>query len=279
MNHVGRAGVLHRLPVDRQRLADVHRIAVELLRHNPRPHRSEGVVALADEPVRPAEARLFLRAPAAIRHVELDGVAEDVILRLRRGHILRLLADDDGQLALPVDPLAPARHQDVVAVADDGAFHRLEEQIRGAAILPACVRFLLLFLGCAGLARVAVVVGGRIQALAGIDDRRERLDRRHVPDVGRTAAAIQLLGGGEPRHDLLDALRDAAVVAHDQVLHVRTETGPWRPTRSSFRTRDWRRRGRSRSNRGARRRPSAGRRWRMFPACTPRRPARPPVHS
>ena len=137
VDHVACARLLHLLAAHAEGLVQVlHRVAVELLRHDPRAHWREGVVALADEPVG-RERVSARRSSSPVGDVDGDRVAEDVVRRVGGRDVLGGAADHRAEFDLPVGAVAAVRDDHLVAVADDRAPAGLQEEIGDAAVLPA----------------------------------------------------------------------------------------------------------------------------------------------
>ena len=201
----------------------------EFLRRDERAHRRERVVVLRDQPVG-AEARVA--AAAAVRHVVLERVAEDVVhapaLALTRAAGRPMTTPSSHSHSICVRPTGRRTASPSATIAPGSlmnmnGFQRVSPAARSqmpGALDRAGGR-------CAGrrrgLRRVALaharhldvvlaVVHGDVQHRRRIHDRRQDLQRADVVDVGRPRVA-------DGAHDLEDA-RAQPVVARDQILHV-----------------------------------------------------------
>src|SRR5688572_32793000 len=132
----------------------LHRVAVELGRDDPWPHRGERVVSLADEPVG-ALAEAARRTAASIGHVVVNRVPENVVPRLVRRHIPGGPANYDPEFYLPIDAVPTPRQHHFILVADDRSTRGLVEQVRNAAVRHALGTCRGPLLGRARLAGVA----------------------------------------------------------------------------------------------------------------------------
>src|SRR5262249_41507475 len=153
---------------DRQRV----RIGGLVGRHQYRADRGEGVERLADHPL----LAFLLELPVAGRDVVTDRVAGDVANGVCRLEVPPALADDDYQLGLEIDFLAPRRQHNIFAVADQRR-RVLAEEDR------------LLGYGGAAFDGVVAVVQAETNNLGRVGDRGQELDR-----VGRVAHGV-----GPPR--------------------------------------------------------------------------------
>ena len=174
MDHIAGGRLLHFGIADTQRLPEVfHRVAVELLGHDPRSHGRKSVVAFPDEPI--GSQRVSPGRPApTIGDIERDHIAKNVILSVVGGHVFRGAADHRAELDLPVGAIPAVRDHDGIAVADDRALAGLQKQIRDAPILtPLPSRLRALLLG-ARLVDVAIEVDRGVEYLSGVHDGRER---------------------------------------------------------------------------------------------------------
>ena len=204
----------------------VHRILHELFGHDEGPERSEGVVVLADEPI--GAAHLAVATAAAIGHVDLHRVAEDVVGRAGDRHVLRGLADDHVELALEVDVGASARHHDVVERAgDDG--RRLLEQIRVVARIAG--RPLPDARSAHGLRRGfrrgagALLLGGDARRVlhvvaAGVQHDHRLHGRQHLQRIERVGVSGHRPGGGDVPGNGSQPSFPVGVVTRDELLHV-----------------------------------------------------------
>ena len=95
--------------------AELLGILDELLRHDEGALGSVGVVGLAHQPVG-AEARIA--PPAAVGDVVLQRIPEDVVGRLREGHVASPPADHEQELTLPVHLVAAGGDADRLPVRD-----------------------------------------------------------------------------------------------------------------------------------------------------------------
>jgi hypothetical protein len=78
-----------------------------------------GAKVSCDFPTVQSDPVPVVAASFSIGHVVLDRVAEDVVCGLRDGHLRGLAADDDAELACPVDLAAAGWYSDGFAVGDD----------------------------------------------------------------------------------------------------------------------------------------------------------------
>ena len=218
MDHVAGLGVLQHRAADAEGLAQVlHRVAVELLGHDPRALRREGVVALAHEPVR-AGGVAAGGAPAAVGDVDRDHVAEDVVLRVAGRHVLRRPAHDRAELDLPVGAVAAVRNHDGVAVAHHRAAAGLEEQIGHAALFAPPAHLGRPLFGARAFADVAVEVDRGVQNLARVHDGRP--GPQFVDVVDEVGAVGAQPVGHHVVDDLVQPVLQAVLVAPDQLQHV-----------------------------------------------------------
>ena len=222
VRHARRARVLHRRSRERERDPELVRVGEELLRHDEGPEGCEGVVALAQEPVG-AVPRIAASPP--VGDVVLQRVAEDVLAGALRRHVVTPPAHHHGQLALPVDPVAPRRDADRLPVGDHGR-PWLDEQV---GIVPRVVRpprpdaglRLRWRGGCRQGLRPALhlravlgVVHGRVEHGLGAD-RGPDLQGLQLVDVAGTGR-----GGAAFPGDRVQALAQAVLVPLDQLRHV-----------------------------------------------------------
>ena len=121
--------VLLDLAVHREPDEQIHVVAHEGARHQERAGRGEIVVALAVEPIRAQARTIGANLQIAGGNVVGRHPAGDVIERALGLDVLARLADDAGDLRLPVDLFHAARDGDVVIGAGQRA-RRFEEQIR-----------------------------------------------------------------------------------------------------------------------------------------------------
>ncbi len=115
---------LHARAVEVEGEVERLRIRHLVLGHEPRPQRSEALVALGLDPFAGAA---LLQAP--LRHVVADAIAGDESKRVRLRHLLRRAADDESELDLEIHALPIGRHQDRVIRAGN-AGGRLGEHDR-----------------------------------------------------------------------------------------------------------------------------------------------------
>ena len=126
---------------------------------------------------------------AAIAQVIHDAVAEHVVVRVRFGHSQRRFADDDGELAFPVDVPA-GRNEERLAWIDDARAGRLREEDWIFLVRIGFVRRLLLRTpGREHLTGVQLVVRGR------------REDVVRIPDRCLDRDLVELEGVRRSRHD------------------------------------------------------------------------------
>src|SRR6056297_2945824 len=124
VDHRFRRTLLHGLAVDLQPHGQRLRVGDLVTGDEPGPDLAEIVAALA---LRPLAGMLDLEG--AFGNIVRDRVAGDMGQRVRFRDVFRAGADHDGELHLPVGLLRPARHDDRVVRAADGA-GRLHEDDR-----------------------------------------------------------------------------------------------------------------------------------------------------
>ena len=106
MNHVTRSRLLHGLTVYAERLPHFcHRIAIKLLRYDPRSHGCERIMSFADEPVGP-QGIATGRATASIRDIHGDGITKYIGFSIFRRYILGRPTDNRAQFHFPVRSVA-----------------------------------------------------------------------------------------------------------------------------------------------------------------------------
>ena len=239
-------------------------IAERFGRDDPRPHGRAGLEVLLAQPVG-AEVPVLTLAEVAQGQIVDDGIAGDVVHRIRFGDISPRLADHGADLGLPVDLFGNLRQPDRGVRADDAMQRRLDEEIGpgGRLVRRFAARHLLHVVG---------VIGGGAEYGARIQDRCKqghvvqpprcggggRASRRGIggeafqcrlgqlPIVqdgkgGAVIDAVRRAQCGEVQHLLADAQpgarpavlareREQRIIRHIIVLPVcsRPRSGPWR---------------------------------------------------
>src|SRR5215467_13059476 len=136
MRHPLRIGVLHNLAAKTELNCKLLRVLDEFLRYDKRTQRREGVMGFSEQPVR---AMPTVASAAAVGHVVLQRIAENMLRRSFHRHTASRTSDDNIQLTLPIDTLTAIGNSNRFAVGDH-CRNRLGEQIW---VLPRVVRLAL----------------------------------------------------------------------------------------------------------------------------------------
>src|SRR5215813_14403282 len=136
MRHPLCIGILHDLAAQTELDCKLLRVLDEFLRYDKRTQRCEGVMGFSEQPVR---AMPTVASAAAVGHVVLQGIAENMLRRSFHRHTTSRTSDDNIQLTFPIDTLAAIGNSNRFAVSDH-CRNRLGEQIW---VLPRIVRLAL----------------------------------------------------------------------------------------------------------------------------------------
>src|SRR5215475_6366917 len=100
MRHPLCIGILHDLAAKTELDCKLLRVFDEFLRYDKRTQRCEGVMGFSEQPVR---AMPTVASAAAVGHVVLQGIAENMLRRSFHRHTTSRTSDDNIQLTFPID--------------------------------------------------------------------------------------------------------------------------------------------------------------------------------
>src|SRR5499426_311387 len=107
--------ILHDLAAKTELDCKLLRVFDEFLRYDKRTQRREGVMGFSEQPVR---AMPTVASAAAVGHVVLQGIAENMLRRSFHRHTTSRTSDDNIQLTFPIDTLAAIGNSNRFAVSD-----------------------------------------------------------------------------------------------------------------------------------------------------------------
>ncbi len=155
VNHVAGVAILLHHSVNARHDVDVMRVGHELLGNDKGSERRRAIQALAREPIWARKHRILAMARATVRHVVHDGVAEHIIQGLLLRHAEGRLVNNDGKLALPVNPVAAFRNVERRTRINDTGARRLGED---EGIIAVLIHILLY----SHLTRVCPIIGRHV---------------------------------------------------------------------------------------------------------------------